>query len=101
MWSLLEARERWAEFVDGGVGDGLPDGLVDLLSHVRGQLVDGAGRRAHRAAAARPPTQSHHTLHTHTLHTRLVVVFVSTHTTIIAAVIELGTAYQENLYVTF
>lgn len=51
---LLEPCEGGAEFVDGGIGDGLAHRLVDLLLHVRRQLVHSAGRHG-RAARPRAP----------------------------------------------
>ena len=74
---LLESGERGAELVHGGVGDGLADRLVDLLAHVRRQLVHRAGRRACRTTSAGPPgiwvdkplLHSKHDSHTTTLST--------------------------------
>lgn len=54
---LLESSEGGAELAHGGVGDGLADRLVDLLAHVRRQLVHGARGRAH-APTTRPPNMS-------------------------------------------
>lgn len=51
---LLESSEGGAELAHGGVGDGLPDRLVDLLAHVRRQLVHRASRC--RCAPTRPPS---------------------------------------------
>lgn len=45
-FALLELGEGGAELVDGGVGDGLAHRLVDLLPHVRRQLVHGADGRS-------------------------------------------------------
>lgn len=42
---LLELGEGGAELVDGGVGDGLPHRLVDLLPHVRRHLLHYADSR--------------------------------------------------------
>lgn len=52
---LLESGEGGAEFVDGGVGDGLPHGLVHLLAHVRRHLVHDANGRARGQRSSRPP----------------------------------------------
>lgn len=52
---LLESGECGAELVDGGVGDGLADSLVDLLPHVWWQLVHGTHSRARCTSAAGTP----------------------------------------------
>lgn len=52
---LLESGECRAELVDGGVGDGLADSLVDLLPHVWWQLVHCTHCCARRASAAGTP----------------------------------------------
>lgn len=59
MWyvvGLLESCEGRAEFVHGRAGDGLPDRLVDLLPHVRRELVHGVGRSLRVRPTTRPPS---------------------------------------------